>query len=63
MHEYRLGDQAYGKLLLLLTKNNFQGVDNALKANILAFYGDQTGHHGKLDSRVNHAIAKLRGVG
>jgi len=63
IHEYRLADQTYGKLLLQLSKSNFQGVDNALKSNILAFYGDQRGHQGKLDSRVKHAIAKLRGVG
>jgi hypothetical protein len=63
IHEYRLADQAYGNLLMRLSKNNFQGIDNALKANILGFYGDQKGHQGKLDSRVKHALDKLRAVG
>jgi hypothetical protein len=60
IQEYKLADNAYSKLLLLLRRNNFQGVSPALKSNILAFYGNGGG---KLDSRVKHAITRLKGVG
>jgi hypothetical protein len=60
IQEYKLADNAYSKLLLLLSRNNFQGVSPSLKANILAFYSNGGG---KLDSRVKHAIVRLKGVG
>jgi hypothetical protein len=38
--EYRLSDNSYVHLLDRLAKSNFDKIDPALRANILAFYGD-----------------------
>jgi len=38
--EYRLTDETYGKLLDKLAKEDFGGMPEALKGNILAFYSD-----------------------
>lgn len=38
--EYALADKTYARLLQTLAKNNFNGMSQELRANILAFYSD-----------------------
>ena len=63
--DYRLADDAYSSLLLLLFKKDFREVPPALKQDILSFYGDlsapiATKQDGERWQRTLHALEKLK---
>jgi hypothetical protein len=65
--EYRLSDEAYSKLLLLLAGKDFKKVPPALKQDILAFYADlsapiATKQEEKTWKRTLHALEELQGA-
>jgi hypothetical protein len=65
--EYRLSDEAYASLLLLLAGKDFEKVPPALKQDILTFYSDlsapiATKQDEKRWKRTLHALEELQGM-
>ena len=63
--DYRLADEAYSALLLLLSEKGFAAVPAALKQDILSFYGDlsapiATKQDEKRWKRTLHALEGLK---
>jgi hypothetical protein len=60
---YTLVDRAYGSLLARLRERHFVNVPSALRANVLAFYGDApaaTAGHAKDARRLAADLAALK---
>jgi hypothetical protein len=58
--DYRLADEAYGRLLNELAKNGFRNVTGGLRDNILAFYGQKQNLAVRSNTRARpNTLAKL----
>jgi hypothetical protein len=65
--EYRLADEAYSALLLLLARHHFEAVPSALKQDITAYYADlsapiATKQDERRWKRTLHALEELQGA-